>query len=210
LSMMTPFTPAISDPAISKATLLRAAYYLFLAGGLLGLGYAAYEIFSAYTYQVSKTSTFERAIPGPAPSSSGNVNVAAAGEVIGEMEIPRLGIKVMVAQGVSPDVLARAVGHTPETPLPGEWGNVAFAGHRDTFFRPLRSIERGDAIIFKTTGGDLQYQVESARVVPPTDLDVLKTSGDRTLTLITCYPFYYIGPAPDRFVVRARQVLPSQ
>ncbi len=128
------------------------------------------------------------------------------GGIIGEMAVPRLGLKAIVAQGDSPKILQRAVGHIPETALPGETGNVVLAGHRDTFFRPLRHIRPGDVITLKTPHGDFQYRVESIAVVPPTDIRVLQPSSEKMLTLITCFPFYYVGSAPDRFIVRAREV----
>jgi LPXTG-site transpeptidase (sortase) family protein len=90
--------------------------------------------------------------------------------------------------------------------LPGEWGNVALAGHRDTFFRPLRDIRVGDAIRFKTRERTFEYRVESIEVVAPTAIQVLETSTGHDLTLLTCYPIYYVGPAPKRLVVRAREV----
>jgi sortase A len=130
----------------------------------------------------------------------------AEGSVLGRLEIPRLGMKVIVDEGVSDGVLRRAVGHIPQTALPGERGNVALAGHRDTFFRPLRKIQAGDAIALRTPAGDFNYRVESTAVVVPTDVRVLKPSADPMLTLVTCFPFYYVGSAPDRFVVRARLV----
>jgi sortase A len=112
----------------------------------------------------------------------------------------------MVVQGDSPGILRRAVGHIAETALPGEWGNVGLAGHRDSLFRPLRNIRAGDAITFQTLDGDFRYQVESTEVVPPGDTQVLQASRGRTLTLITCFPFDYVGSAPNRFVVHAREV----
>jgi sortase A len=102
--------------------------------------------------------------------------------------------------------LQRAVGHIPETALPGEMGNVVLAGHRDTFFRPLREVRPGDVITLKTPDGSFQYRVESTAVVPPSDVRVLQASSERTLTLITCFPFHYVGPAPNRYIVRAREV----
>jgi sortase A len=80
------------------------------------------------------------------------------------------------------------------------------AGHRDTFFRPLKRVHAGDAITLKTRNGDFEYAVESIAVVPPGDVHVLQSTGGRTLTLITCFPFSYLGPAPDRFIVRAREL----
>jgi sortase A len=123
-----------------------------------------------------------------------------------EREVPRLGLNAIFVQGDSPRILRRAVGHISDTALPGEWGNVVLTGHRDTFFRPLRNIRQGDAITLTTVDGDYQYQVESIAVVPPSDVQVLQPSSQRTLTLITCFPFYYVGPAPKRFIVRARQI----
>jgi sortase A len=102
--------------------------------------------------------------------------------------------------------LRRAVGHVPQTALPGQWGNIVLAGHRDTFFRPLRKIQAGDAIALKTPAGNFEYRVESTAVTAPTDVQLLKPTEDRSLTLVTCYPFYYVGPAPKRFIVRARLV----
>ena len=112
----------------------------------------------------------------------------------------------MVVQGDSPKILRRAVGHIVETAMPGGQGNVTLAGHRDTFFRPLRNIRRGDTVTLKTLEGAFQYEVESTAVVPPNDIQVLQPSAERTLTLITCFPFYYVGPAPNRFIVLARQM----
>jgi sortase A len=109
-------------------------------------------------------------------------------------------------QGGSPKALRHAVGHLPETALPGEPGNVVLAGHRDSFFRPLSRIQLGDGIIFKTVDGEFEYQVESTEVVLPSDVGVLQPSNEKTLTLVTCFPFYYLGAAPKRFIVRAHQI----
>jgi len=120
--------------------------------------------------------------------------------------VPRLGLKAIVVQGDSPANLKRAVGHLSKSALPGEWGNVALAGHRDTFFRTLRDIRLGDEIKFKTRERSFEYLVESIEVVAPTDIRVLESSTGHDLTLLTCFPFHYVGPAPNRFVVRAREV----
>jgi sortase A len=138
--------------------------------------------------------------------------VVAEGDAIGVLRIPRLELKTVVVQGESPKVLRRAVGHLLETALPGEPGNVALAGHRDGFFRPLRNIQVGDAITIGTPDGEFDYEVESTQVVWPSDVQVLQPTGQNTLTLVTCFPFYYVGAAPKRFIVRARQTgrLPAQ
>jgi len=175
-------------------------YCLFLAAGILLLGYAGYVVADAHAYQAIEQSRFETV------SRSETPHLVMQDGVIGEMEVPRLALKAIVVQGDSPRILRRAVGHIPETALPGESGNVALTGHRDSFFRPLRHIRAGDAITLKTRQGDFQYQVESTEVVPPSDVQVLRASSGHTLTLITCFPFYYVGAAPSRFIVHAREV----
>src|SRR5208282_3170876 len=125
--------------------------------------------------------------------------------VIGRLDIPRLKLSVMVREGADEGTLRRAVGHIPGTAMPGKLGNVGLAGHRDTFFRALRSIREDDAIEFQTTHGTFHYIVKSTKVVSPRDVSVLAASGGENLTLVTCYPFYYVGSAPKRFIVRAIQ-----
>jgi len=112
----------------------------------------------------------------------------------------------MIMEGTDGRTLRRAVGHIRGTPLPGEQGNVAIAGHRDTFFRPLRNILQDDEITLTTLNGSYRYLVDSTQVVPPEDTQVLDNSDDTTLTLVTCYPFYFVGPAPKRFIVRAHKI----
>lgn len=203
---MKAYSGIIRRPRISKELLLHAAYYLFLAAGTFQLGYATYVVLDARAYQAIEKSKFDamRLAQGP--------RVLAEGDVIGEMKIPRLALETILVQGESPKVLRRAVGHIPETALPGEPGDVALAGHRDSFFRPLRNIQPGDAISIKTLDGEFEYQVEWTRVVLPSDGHILQPSSENTLTLVTCFPFYYVGPAPKRFIVRARQIgrLPEQ
>jgi LPXTG-site transpeptidase (sortase) family protein len=177
-------------------------YYLFLIGGILVLAYAAYTIAEAHAYQALAKTRFENA----KSITSDEPRHVVQGDVIGELEVPRLGLQTIVVQGDSAKNLQHAVGHIVQTAMPGEQGNVTLAGHRDTFFRPLRNIRRGDTVTLKTLEGTFQYQVESTTVVPPNDLQVLQPSAERTLTLITCFPFYYVGPAPNRFIVLARQM----
>jgi sortase A len=127
----------------------------------------------------------------------------ATGAVVGRVEIPRVGVSAIVREGDDVKTLRRAVGHVPGTALPGEIGNAALAGHRDTFFRGLRDIRTGDHILLTTPGGNARYIVRSTRVVDPAEVSVLAPTRRSTLTLVTCYPFNYIGAAPRRFIVRA-------
>jgi len=109
----------------------------------------------------------------------------------------------MIAEGTDGKTLRRAVGHIPGTALPGQQGNIAIAGHRDTFFRGLRNIHKDGEITLTTLDGSYLYRVDFTQVVQPEDIAVLDHSDDAILTLVTCYPFYFVGPAPKRFIVRA-------
>jgi sortase A len=184
----------------------RAAYYVFLAAGVLALVYCGYVVAAAHSYQAIQRSQFE---------SVGKIEqhrTVAKGNAIGEMKVQRLGLNAIFVQGDSPRILRHAVGHISETALPGERGNVVLTAHRDSFFRPLRNIRVGDTIELQTLEGKFVYQVDGTEVVSPSDVEVLQSSSENTLTLVTCFPFYYVGPAPKRFIVRAHQVgpLPAQ
>jgi sortase A len=129
-----------------------------------------------------------------------------AGSPLGRIEISSIGLAAMIMEGVDGKTLRHAVGHIPGTPLPGQKGNVALAGHRDTFFRGLRNIHKDDEITVTTLHGSYRYRVTSTQVVEPEDIKVLAATADDTLTLVTCYPFYFVGPAPQRFIVRAQRI----
>jgi len=136
------------------------------------------------------------------------VGVAASESpvAIGRLEIRRIGLSAVVAEGDDEKTLKVAVGHLSDTPLPWQEGNTALAGHRDTFFRPLRRIRTGDQIDLATRYGTFRYRVTRLTVVNPDEVWVLEPSAAAALTLITCYPFDFIGPAPRRFVVHAERI----
>ncbi len=184
---------------------LRAAYYAFLVTGIMAIAYAGCAVIYRYWYQSAQTSRFERVIASPEPLLIEPAPIADGG-VIGEIEVPRLGLKAIVVQGDSEKLLRGAVGHLPETALPGQAGNIALAGHRDGLFRPLRNVLPGDTITLKTQDREFQYQVEWTAIVPPTAVQVIQPTSEPSLTLVTCFPFYYVGAAPKRFIVRARKV----
>jgi sortase A len=123
---------------------------------------------------------------------------------VGRLEVPRLGVSVIVMEGDDEATLARSVGHVRGTALPWEPGNVVMAGHRDTFFRPLRNVREGDEIRVTTASGTFNYRVTGTEIVEPDDVSVLDPTPMRSLTLVTCYPFFYIGPAPRRFIIHAQ------
>jgi LPXTG-site transpeptidase (sortase) family protein len=126
------------------------------------------------------------------------------GEPIGRMEIPRLHLSVAILEGTTPKTLRVAAGHINGTALPGTAGNIGIAAHRDTLFRPLREVQPQDAITITTTYGTFRYIVDMVEIVSPSDVRVLRPTTDQELTLITCYPFTYVGPAPKRLAVHAR------
>jgi sortase A len=126
--------------------------------------------------------------------------------LLGRIEISRLNLSAMVREGVDSRTLSNSVGHVPSTPLPGHSGNFALAAHRDTLFRALKDIRLDDLITFESQNQTYTYRVYHTLIVKPTDVAVLQSDGHESLTLITCYPFYYIGSAPKRFIVQARLV----
>ncbi|MFI5070336.1 MAG: class D sortase [Terriglobales bacterium] len=130
------------------------------------------------------------------------------GAIVGRISIPRLRISSMVAEGVDDFILRHAVGHLPGTPTPNANGTVVLAAHRDTFFRSLGNIQTNDLIQLDTADGKYQYKVTRTEVIDPHQVEVLQSSPDSDLTLVTCFPFHYIGPAPKRFIVQALR-LPS-
>jgi len=192
----------------TRRLLVRGLSYLLLLMGAAALGYVMWIVVSAYLFQRYESRALSRA--SAQPEITAQPRIVTEGDVIGQIEVPRLGLSAIVVQGDSDDVLRRAVGHIPETALPGQAGNIALAGHRDTIFRPLRDIQVGDVILLKTPAADRTYRVDSTEVVPPTDLEVLQSGEQNELTLITCFPFHYIGHAPNRFVVRAKETGNSQ
>ena len=125
---------------------------------------------------------------------------------VGRIEIPRLGVRAIIRRGADDETLDRAVGLLPGAASPGEAGNVVLAAHRDTFFRPLKKIRPADRIRLVVPPNEYLYEVESTRIVTPQETSVLQSHGMEELTLVTCYPFGFLGPAPDRFIVSAKRV----
>ena len=148
--------------------------------------------------------TLARASGAPSADTGESRPDLADGERLGRLEIPRLGLSVMVFQGVEDEALLAGAGHVPGTPSPGRDGNVVIAGHRDTYFRSLSKILPDDEIRLATTWGTYEYVVESSETVDPDQTQVMESRARSELTLITCYPFFFVGHAPQRFIVHAR------
>ena len=149
----------------------------------------------------------EHSAPDPTATTAKELPTADERSLVGRIEIPRIGLKAVILEGVGQQTLALAVGHIPGTAMPGRTGNVGIAGHRDTFFRGLSGVHTGDKIVVTTLNTLYEYSVKSFEVVGPKETRVLDDSSEPTLTLVTCYPFHYIGPAPKRFIVHAARVM---
>jgi len=190
--------------------MMRILERVLLVIGLSCLGwYGLVAADAAYTRQQARDAV-ERAIDSANDSPPATPEPAPGPEVgthlLGLLEIPRLGLSTPIIEGDDPATLRAAVGHLPDTPRPWESGNSAVAAHRDGLFRPLRNIKVGDDVWVRTPRGELRYRVKDTHIVRPTDLSVLQVTPTPHLTLITCYPFNYVGSAPKRFIVHAERV----
>jgi len=203
------FARVPSHSSTAGPRIMRWSQVLLFMIGVIALGYVGFTVMEAKFYQASATRSLETQGFGPihqgnATGANSNVQI---GDALGRIAIPRIGLSVVVLQGTGARVLRLGAGHVEDTPLPGEPGNSGIAGHRDTFFRGLKDVRTDDELELQTASGVTHYRVDSVRVVQPHDTSVLWTSsGDSSLTLVTCYPFYLVGPAPKRFVVHARKL----
>jgi sortase A len=203
-----PLPPHASPPPRRGLRLLER---LLLIVGIVCLGYYAYVSAETALYQAYETRELDSilaAVP-PAPGPAVTLPLPprprpVAGTTLGRLEIPRLGVSAIVRAGSDARTLRLAIGHIGGTALPGEPGNIGLAAHRDTFFRRLGEIRADDLIRFVTTDGTYVYRVEGTQVVDPQDTWVLNPTAEPALTLVTCYPFRYVGSAPRRFIVRAQ------
>lgn len=200
-----------------KRVLLWFQWVLFVLS-VPTLGYCLFAGLEAWMFQkrasleMERRAEAQRTIPDartPHPPLPAERPAALSPDaMIGRIEVPRLGLSAMIAEGIAKGTLGHAVGHIPLTGMPGQAGaNVGLAGHRDTFFRPLKGIRTDDVIVLTTADGVYRYHVVSTRVVAPTEVSVLEPVGTEILTLVTCFPFAFVGPAPGRFIVRAERTL---
>jgi sortase A len=174
-----------------------------LLAGVAGVGVWGWSTLRCAVIQSRENRIFDERVRGAQPPASAAPGLEH-GATIGRLAIPRLHLRAMVLEGAGGDTLAVALGHVPGTALPGQPGNVVIAGHRDALFRCLRDISKDDLIVFQTIRGSYTYHVEDTAIVRPRDIAVLASGTHSEMTLITCYPFHYVGSAPDRFIVRAR------
>ena len=193
----------------------RVTSRLLLVAGVALLGWCALVVGDAWVAQWAARVALETvtlphrpAVVEPASSSPAAARPvsAAPGAALATLSIPRVGLSAVVLQGTDNRTLRRGPGHLETSVLPGETGNDVIAGHRDSFFRPLRDVKRGDDVFLEGPAGRAHYRITWARVVGAHDVSVLAATDNDVLTLITCYPFWVLGNAPDRFVVRASRV----
>ena len=187
----------------------RALEGALLAIALLCLSWYGWRMYEIHRDQARWTAQVRQSLASAARPSGPNLVLPAAPPadgIIGELDIPRLHLSAPVKVGDDDGVLDSSVGYLPDTPLPWMPGNSALAAHRDRLFRPLEHIHAGDAITLATPHGELHYRVLKTLIVNPDDVWVLKPLPDVSLTLITCYPFYYVGHAPHRFIVQAKKL----
>jgi len=185
---------------------------ILIAVGLVCLGYYSVVTVHTWRFQRSAKARIDETVsivrtPAARPETNDAVKPLEVGEIIGRVDIPRLGLSAAVAEGDDDKTLGKAVGHLPDTPLPWQrQGNAAFAAHRDGLFRRLEGIRLNDDIRVVTSRGEFRYRVTKFHIVDPDDVWVIAATERPTLTLITCYPFSYIGNAPHRFIVKAELV----
>jgi len=193
-----------------RLPMLRAAERALLTiGGCCLAVFAAAEL-QAWRFARSEGARLDSLLPDASAGSAGLARAAARqGRAFGRLEFPDRGYSALVAEGVDDETLRLAVGHLPGTAFPGEGGNVALAGHRDSFFRVLKDVRADEEVRLRTPDGVFSYRIEWRSVLDPGRTDVVSgRAGAPLLTLVTCYPFGYIGSAPLRYVVRARQQRP--
>ena len=181
---------------------------LFLAGGGFLFYSGAREYLDSRAGQYQAAREFERPVPdSPATRAAApavTFRGVPRGETLAKLIIPRLDAELYVIEGDGPVELRRGPGHLAGTALPGEKGNCVIAGHRDTHFRVLKDIREGDDIVLQTDAGQFLYRVRKTHIVSSENTTALRATSTAALNLITCYPFYYVGSAPKRFIVEAQ------
>jgi sortase A len=186
-----------------RSSMLRGIQRVFLWAGIAALAYAGGTTAYSEAFQRYESRKFEQAVSAQPKEEARDLH---EGDVVGKLEVPRIGLSVMVLQGIEETTLRLGAGHVPGTPLPAVAGNVVIAAHRDTFFRKLNVIASGDKIRLSVGNRTYDYVVESMEIVDPENPQIMQSRDYSELTLITCFPFYYVGNAPKRFIVRARPV----
>ena len=186
---------------------LKWSQRLLLGGALVALGYCGFVLVDSWRFQLAQLREFSRLVTVKPPLAAGVPIAPIADALIGRIEVRRLGLSAMVVEGTTTSDLRSAAGHITNTGMPGVPGNIGIAAHRDTFFRPLRNVRKDDIVTLSTAGAEYRYRVVYTKVVDPDDVSVLDAGDAEILTLVTCYPFSFVGSAPERFIVTAERIL---
>lgn len=181
----------------------RTLSLLLIVVGIGLLVYVGSQYFGMYRSQRTLEAQWEQQA---AQASVPGAPKLTADDLLTRVVIPKINLDAIVVEGASRKKLSEGPGHMKETATPGEPGNAVITGHRDTFFRHIYELKNGDDILIRRAGQVFRYQVTGKKIVMPDDVGVLKQTEDPQLTLITCYPTYYIGPAPKRLVVFSKLV----
>jgi LPXTG-site transpeptidase (sortase) family protein len=195
---------------------MRDTVLLWLERGLLALGAglavwcAAILVEARFTKNLPPPPiTVTQTLPGDANGPTGTSGSAVSpppGTWLARLEAPSVHMATTVLEGSDDGTLSRGAGHIEDTPFPGQRGNIGIAGHRDTVFRPLRNVHVGDPLDLTTADRVYHYRINKTSIVDPDDVYVLDPTSEPTVTLVTCYPFEYIGHAPRRYIVQAQLV----
>jgi sortase A len=183
--------------------MIRAVSYILVLAGLVAAGLGLHSIWSTHNAEQQAEEQWETVSRS---HEIAPVHKVQRGDTFARLSIPRLDSHWVVLEGADTNELRRGPGHLIQTAMPGTKGNCVIAGHRDTQFRVLRNVKIGEDISVEIGGRTYVYRVIDRHVVNPTDTHPLKPTPNSSLTLVTCYPFYYVGPAPKRFVIRAELV----
>lgn len=176
---------------------------VFLLVGIALIGYVTSEYWGMYRSQRRLEAEWEK--QATAATTPGLPRLSEQ-ETLTRVSIPKINLDAIVVEGATRKQLAMGPAHISETAFPGQTGNAVITGHRDTFFRHIYELQKGDTIMVRRNGEVFKYEVTGKKIVKPEDVSVLKQTTDPQLTLITCYPTYYIGPAPDRLVVFSKLI----
>jgi LPXTG-site transpeptidase (sortase) family protein len=179
---------------------------VLMIGGLGLLIYVGSEYLAMYREQQTLHREWDRQQHSVASAAIGSAAVPVKDDGLTRVLIQKINLDVILVEGTSHKALRLGPGHLKNTPTPGEIGNAVISAHRDTFFRHIYELEKGDEIQVRRQGHTYTFEVTGKKIVDPDDTSVVKNTPDPRLTLITCYPTYYVGPAPKRLVVVARLV----
>ncbi|HEX4664942.1 MAG TPA: class D sortase [Terriglobales bacterium] len=181
----------------------KLSVILMIAGVIL-LGYVGSEYWAMYREQQALRQQWQE--QQKVQSSAESVAAPVKDDGLTRVSIPKINLDVIVVEGTNHKALRVGPGHLKQTPAPGELGNSVISAHRDTFFRHIYELAKGDEIQVRRNGRTYTFEVTGKKIVQPNDVSILNNTPDARLTLITCYPTYYIGPAPQRLIVFSKLI----